>query len=329
MTVSLDPRAGIVAGYRPIGGIIPRHWQVGDITANGITQRYYRTGGAKPPLVLLHGIMEGALAWLPTARVLEAEYDVVMLDARAHGHSGRVEGDFGSDTLAEDVVGALQCLGLSGVRLLGFSLGATTAAWVADRHPELVHSLVLAGLAKSGSSDASGESGTAGAIGDAPGYQAWLSAYTAWLEGLKGQIHAQRMLSGLTQLPPGAPLPQEEEYVAWIENCALLDLELVRMSGKLWSRLGPTVAATDAAIARLACTTLIMKSGFGQYSSGALELREERGAVPGRLNITVLHFENTGHVIYRDRFDAFVEQVRAFFGRDRTGHSYSIAANQV
>jgi pimeloyl-ACP methyl ester carboxylesterase len=298
----IDERASIVRGYRPIAELIPPHWQVGDLLANGIRQHYYRTGGVRPPVVLLHGIMDGALAWLPTARALEPDFDVIMLDARGHGHSARVAGDFTPGTLAADAAGALRALGLDGVRLLGFSQGAATAAFVADRHPGLVGRLILAGMAEGGAA--------AGDMMSSPHYQAWLSAYTSWLEALKGQSHAERMVAGLSQLAPGAPIPPEEEYVAWVENSTNLDLELVRMSAQLWGQLGATVEAMQAAIGRLACPTLLIKSAMTQYSSGPLTLREEPSGQP---NVRILHFENTGHVIYRDRFDAFAAQVRAFF----------------
>ena len=46
----------IVKTYRPIEELIPAHWTEGDILANNIRQHYYRTGGEKPPLLLLHGL---------------------------------------------------------------------------------------------------------------------------------------------------------------------------------------------------------------------------------------------------------------------------------
>lgn len=298
---AIDARIEIVRGYRPIDRLIPAHWQVGDLQANGISQRYYRTGGDRPPLVLLHGILEGALAWLPAARALEPEYDVIMLDARSHGHSSRAAADFAPAALAADVIEALQALGLSEVRLLGFSQGASTAALVAGQRPGFVSRLVLAGMAEG---DLPG-----GDIINAPGYRAWLDAYTAWLEALKGLRHTERMVASLSQLPPFAPLPSEEEYVAWVENSANLDLELVRMGPALWGQLRANVQALEAAIARITCPMLLLKSAMVPYSSGELMLREERSDRP---NVTIVHFENTGHLIYRDRFDAFIEQVRRF-----------------
>jgi pimeloyl-ACP methyl ester carboxylesterase len=57
--------------------------------ANGIHIHYLRTGGCKPPLVLLHGLTGSGACWIPLARALEGEYDVLMPDARGHGNSRR------------------------------------------------------------------------------------------------------------------------------------------------------------------------------------------------------------------------------------------------
>ncbi|MEO8957146.1 MAG: alpha/beta fold hydrolase [Ktedonobacteraceae bacterium] len=78
-----DPQA-IVQTYRPIEELVPAHWNEGDVVANGIRQHYYRTGGEKPPLLLLHGFNEYGLTWLRTAKELAGDYDIIMLDARGH-----------------------------------------------------------------------------------------------------------------------------------------------------------------------------------------------------------------------------------------------------
>lgn len=301
-----DPRIEAVRRYRPIAELIPSHWHAGDVVANGISQRYYRTGGDRAPLVLLHGFMEGALAWLRTARALESDYDVILLDARGHGHSARVAGDFTSASLVADVAGALGALGLRGVSLLGFSQGASTAALVADRHPGLVGKLVLAGMAE-------GTGRARGPDTQNPGYRAWLDGYTAWLRGLKAQSHLERLVASLSQLPPMALLLPEDEYVAWVENSANLDPDLVDLGALLWSQLEQTVEALQTAIRRISCPTLILKSGFTPFSSGPLTLRQEPS---GRPNVAIVHFENTGHLIYRDRFDAFLAQLRAFLRKN-------------
>ena len=62
-------------------------WQSGDIEVNKLKLHYTRTGGDKPPVVLAHGFSDDGLCWTPVAKLLEADYDVIMVDARGHGRS--------------------------------------------------------------------------------------------------------------------------------------------------------------------------------------------------------------------------------------------------
>jgi pimeloyl-ACP methyl ester carboxylesterase len=51
-------------------------WPAGDIEVNGLRLHYTRTGGAKPPVVLAHGVTDDGLCWTPVAEVLAPEYDL-------------------------------------------------------------------------------------------------------------------------------------------------------------------------------------------------------------------------------------------------------------
>jgi N-formylmaleamate deformylase len=110
---------------------------------NGIRVHYLRTGGAKPPVVLLHGLMGSGACWTPLARALEGEFDVVMPDARGHGGSSAPHHGYRYDDLASDVVGLVRGLELSLPILLGHSMGGMTAAVVASRAAGLLRGLVL------------------------------------------------------------------------------------------------------------------------------------------------------------------------------------------
>ena len=86
-------------------------WQEGDIETNGIRLHYTRTGGDKPALVMAHGVTDSGLCWAPVAQALAADYDVIMVDARAHGLSQETEGGFDPATQAEDLAGLITGLG--------------------------------------------------------------------------------------------------------------------------------------------------------------------------------------------------------------------------
>src|SRR5450631_537721 len=107
------------------------NWTTAICEANGIDIHYLRTGGAKPPLVLLHGLTGSGACWSPLARTLEAEFDVVMPDARGHGNSSTPLNSYRYEDHARDVVGLIQGLGLAAPILLGHSMGGMTAAVVA------------------------------------------------------------------------------------------------------------------------------------------------------------------------------------------------------
>jgi pimeloyl-ACP methyl ester carboxylesterase len=118
-------------------------WTAGVSEANGIDIHYLRTGGGKPPAILLHGLLGSGACWTPLARALEGELDVVMPDARGHGQSSAPDHGYRYDDHASDVVGLVRDLGLAAPILLGHSMGGMTAAVMAGRGMIALRGLVL------------------------------------------------------------------------------------------------------------------------------------------------------------------------------------------
>jgi pimeloyl-ACP methyl ester carboxylesterase len=119
-------------------------WATGRCKSNGIEVHYLRTGGRKPPVLLLHGLLLNGSCWTPLARALEDEYDVVMPDARGHGRSSVPDRGYSYDNLADDAVGLVDALRLDAPVLIGHSMGGMTAAVAASRNPKRFRGLVLA-----------------------------------------------------------------------------------------------------------------------------------------------------------------------------------------
>ncbi len=119
-------------------------WSTGSCEANGINIHYTRTGGHKPPLILLHGLTANGACWTPLTRVLEGDYDVIMPDARGHGRSSVPDHGYRYEDLANDVVGLIEALRLEHPILIGHSMGGMTAAVVASRNPGILRCLILA-----------------------------------------------------------------------------------------------------------------------------------------------------------------------------------------
>lgn len=95
----------------------------GRCQANGIDIHFLRTGGDKPPLVALHGLIGSGACLSPLARTLEADFDVILPDARGHGRSSAPASGYSYPELAADVIGLIEKLELDAPILLGHSMG--------------------------------------------------------------------------------------------------------------------------------------------------------------------------------------------------------------
>jgi N-formylmaleamate deformylase len=119
-------------------------WSTGNCETNGINIHYTRTGGSKPPLILLHGLTANGACWAALAHAIEGDYDVIMPDARGHGKSSVPDHGYRYEDHANDVVGLIEALRLSPPILIGHSMGGMVAAVVASRNPKLLRCLILA-----------------------------------------------------------------------------------------------------------------------------------------------------------------------------------------
>jgi pimeloyl-ACP methyl ester carboxylesterase len=98
--------------------------------------------------------------------------------------------------------------------------------------------------------------------------------------------------------------------VPWVENCARLDLELVRLGMTLWSDLGVRIREMKQALQRITCPVLLMKSSFFPQPSASPSIEEE---VSGQPNLKVVRFVNTGHLIHQEQFNTYITLVKEFF----------------
>lgn len=120
------------------------NWNSSSCETNGIETHYIRTGGDKPPLILLHGLLAKGSCWTLLARELESEFDVIMPDARGHGNSSAPEYGYSYEDLASDVVGLIKRLELIKPFLVGHSMGGMTAALIASRYSNYLSGIVMA-----------------------------------------------------------------------------------------------------------------------------------------------------------------------------------------
>ena len=286
-----------VQTFRPIEELIPSRWTTTTIYAQDDTPLHVmRTGGDKPPVILLHGIQVSGLMWLRTAKALEDQFDVVIPDFRGHGRSGKVNSDLAPDTFVNDIITIMNNLNLQRTFVVGHSMGADVAGRLAVeanlRGVVLVDPALVNIAAMLPPMD-----------NELPPYmQPVLDAMATIRSGL----HADKMRAGLNLLPPGAPLPQEEDYVGFVEGHGGFDPQFYRNMGKL----GYLCEEADT-IARIQCPILLMtarpmmapervKVGLATFKNNWQNGQHS-------------HFEDSGHFIPFERFDSFISELRTFF----------------
>jgi long-chain acyl-CoA synthetase len=95
-------------------------------------------------MVFLHGFGGQATQWGYQIRQFSGENRVIALDQRGHGRSDRPSNGYTMDRLLDDLIGALDYLGIPGkISLIGHSFGGAVATEFAVRYPERINYLAL------------------------------------------------------------------------------------------------------------------------------------------------------------------------------------------
>lgn len=112
----------------------------------------YLDEGEGEPIVLVHGFASTKEVnwvnpgWVST--LTRAGRRAIALDNRGHGASGKLYDPraYHSAVMASDVRALLDYLGIGRADVMGYSMGARIAAFLAVEHPSCVRSLIIGGL---------------------------------------------------------------------------------------------------------------------------------------------------------------------------------------
>ncbi|GAP09446.1 predicted hydrolase [Bellilinea caldifistulae] len=263
----------------------------GHILSDGVRIQYYRTGGQKPPIILLHGLSDNALCWNRVPLVLEVEFDVILMDARGHGSSGLDERGASPLVQAQDVCTLIETLQLHRPILIGHSMGAVTAALTAAQLPKVVRGVVLEDPPWQ-------EIGS----GDGARREKKLGDWREWLTSLK-QKSLEEIIAEGKRLNP---LWDESEFFQWAKAKQQVKLEALNwivQPQPEWSEIVPQIA----------CPGLIIT---GEPSLGAVltppVIRQIEKA--WRKSKTV-RIAAAGHNVHREAYMNFLREVAAFIKR--------------
>lgn len=261
-------------------------WTEGHVETNGTRIHYTRTGGAKPPLVIAHGYFDDALCRTPLIRELEAEWDVIAHDARAHGRSDAPADGYGIDDRVADLVGVLDALEIETAVLVGHSMGGSTVASTAARHPDRVRGVVMIDPAGMLLLDENRD-------GDPT---AWVrERLDVWQDRTKEEL-----------------LAEDEELAAHVDAG---EAELAELLADARLRLRPEIVETaregypdpEDVYPAIDVPALILKADAGEDER---ERHREIAALLGEGRL--VHVDDAGHCVFRDQRTAATAELREF-----------------
>jgi pimeloyl-ACP methyl ester carboxylesterase len=122
-----------------------------DFNHGSVTIAYLDEGQGEP-IVLVHGFASSKeVNWVQTGWFTALHGSgrrVIALDNRGHGASSKLytPADYHTDKMASDVVALLDHLDLPRADVMGYSMGARIAAFLARDHADRARSIVLGGL---------------------------------------------------------------------------------------------------------------------------------------------------------------------------------------
>ncbi len=261
------------------------NWFSDFVATNDIRIHYHRTGGDKPPLVLAHGLSDAGLCWLRAARALEQDYDVIMPDARGHGHSDAPQSGYSPLDHAADLAGLIEALALEKPALAGHSMGADTVAAVAAHYPELPGCIILEDPPWRGQD---------GSTPPAEIRREWQQ----YLVDHKAMPHEE--LIGLKKQE--SPTWNELEFGPWSDAKMMANLTVLQY-------IGSSGNWRDT-VAKITCPALLVTA---DPEAEALVTPEvARFVAETNPNFQVIRLHGAGHSIRREQFEPFIDAVKAF-----------------
>lgn len=260
-----------------------------------------------PTLLLLHGGLDHAHSWDWTARELRRDWHVIAPDLRGHGDSAwSLDGAYLMPWYVYDLAQLIDRFGDAPVTIVGHSLGGAIALRYAGLYPERMAKLVaIEGLGPSPTLVAE---------------QARRPVADHWREW----IDERRALAGR----------QPRRYASIAEACGRMRAEHPRLTdeqvghltlhglarredgGYGWKydnhiRSQPPVGVADDALHalwhRVTCPTLL---AWGRDSWASNPARDGRAEYFRAARVAM--FDDAGHWLHHDRFDAFMAELRGF-----------------
>lgn len=267
-------------------------WTSAFFTAsNGTKLHYYRTGGEKTPLILVHGMTDDGLCWTALAKDLEENYDIIMLDLRGHGKSDGPDDGYDFVTISGEVADLVEELGLDKPVVMGHSLGAMTALSVGAYYPELPRALIL--------EDPPPFWNKKPATDEELAHRAEMEA---WFRQIKRLTQAELLATVRAENPSWA----EVEHLPWVESKHRFSSNI----SKIVDSQKTVRADFSAKIGSINCPILLFTAS---PDLGAILTPEDVSDLAESLpQLMLTNIPNAGHHIRREAYPIYLQTLQEF-----------------
>jgi pimeloyl-ACP methyl ester carboxylesterase len=285
--------------FPPLEGVEHRY-----VEARGHRFHVAEAGGGEP-LVMLHGWPQHWYEWRHQIPALAKHYRVICPDLRGFGWSDAPPSGYDKETLAEDMVGVMDALGLDRVKLVGHDWGGWCGFLICMNHPDRIERFLALNIPPPwGKTD----------------LRTFAAIWRFWYQGLLATPLGRWVLENrpgfvgyiIRGTSPNNEAFSEEEVAAFTEPLreparANATVQLYRT---FLLREFPKIARGAYAGKRLATPTLLM---FGTKDF-AISPALLRGYEPFVEDFTLELVPDSGHFIAEEKPQLVTERALEFFG---------------
>jgi len=271
----------------------PAEWEQDFVDVDdGVRLHYDRSGGDGPPLVIAHGVFDDGRCRLPLARDLADDYDVIVYDARGHGQSDGPESGYDADARAADLVGLLEGLGVADPIYFGHSMGGDTVLAAAANSPGRPRAVVAVDPACL--LDHNAENRGDDRMGDEE------------IEGIRDRVlwwqdHSKAELLDVDDELAGHVEAGDEELASLLADARL------RVSPNITEVFRSGWVDYERAFPDIEAPTLVFRADADEAGR-----ERDRDAVDLIPNGRLLHVDDAGHCVFRDRREFATAELRSF-----------------
>ncbi len=204
----------------------PSAHRSGFVTANGVRLHYLDWGGAGPAsLILIHGLGDNPHVFDDLAPAFTSRFRVIAYARRGHGQS-EARGPYDSATLANDLRGLMDALGIAKANLAGHSMGGNEITAMAALYPARTERIVYLDAAYDWGDPAF-----------APAYEAWPPIFMNPPPSVADSLDAWRAYKMTYVFPEFKGANESSRFEAYIRG-----LVRVQPDGTLRSVMSESVA---------------------------------------------------------------------------------------